>query len=242
MHAALVCAEPLIGLLERVASSLVFASHWAARKNRLATWLNALNCNAAMTQHSRLFQRNLTEFFRELLQRAMEAQAVRSSEDVEFYLVTLLEHFAHPRRRFDDRPLALDYLESFHAPLPHRYGKLKHVGDTALFMAGLFLEALHRKIVSSDYYTELGRTAYSQLARLGGAAGPRSRDLFAELADRFPELVRVLAEISFRDLFPGDEHALRAYTRWLYTRSELDAHWLMKQGLIPYAPTKRTTH
>ncbi|GBD26469.1 hypothetical protein HRbin30_01801 [bacterium HR30] len=196
-----------------------------------------------MTQQSRLFHRNLTEFFRELLRSAMQAQAVRSSEDVEFYLVKLLESFAHPPRRFDDRPLALDYLESFHMPLPHRYGKLKHVGDTALFMAGLFLEALHRKIVSSDYYTELGRTAYSQLARLGTGSGAAPvRDLFAELADRFPELVRVLAEISLRDLFPGDEHALRVYTRWLYTRSEHDAQWLMKQGLIPFAPTKKTTH
>lgn len=195
-----------------------------------------------MTQQSRLFQRNLTEFFRELLKSAMKAQAVRSSEDVEFYLVKLLEQFAHPPRRFDDRPLALDYLESFHMPLAHRYGKLKHVGDTALFMAGLFIEALHRKIVSSDYYTELGRTAYQQLARLGSGMSAHPRDLFAELADRFPELVRVLAEISFRDLFPGEEHALRAYTRWLYTRSEHDARWLMKQGLIPFAPTKKTTH
>jgi hypothetical protein len=195
-----------------------------------------------MTVNSKLLQRNLTEFFRELLQSAMQAQAVRSSEDVEFYLVKLLEHFAHPTRRLGDRPLALDYLEAFHMPMPHRYGKLKHVGDTALFMAGVFIEALHRKIVSSDYYTQLGRTAYSHLARLAGASSAHPRDLFAELADLFPELVRVLAEISFRDLFPGDEHALRAYTRWLYTRSEVDARWLMKQGLIPYVPPKGLTH
>jgi hypothetical protein len=195
-----------------------------------------------MTERPRLVQRNLTEFFRELLQEAMRAQSVQSSEQVEFYLVKLLEQFARPPRRFDDRPLALDYLESFHSPLPHRYGKLKHVGDTALFMAGLFIEALHRKLVNSDYYAQLGRTAYMHLSRLAGAGGPHPGDLFAELAERFPELVRVLAEISFRDLFPGDAHVLRAYTRWLYTRSQQDELWLMKQGLIPFAPPKSSTH
>ena len=41
-----------------------------------------------------LRQDTLTAFFRELLQEAMRAQQVRSSEDTEFYLVKLLEAFA----------------------------------------------------------------------------------------------------------------------------------------------------
>jgi hypothetical protein len=191
---------------------------------------------------SALVQRNLTEFFRELLQGAMRTQEVRSSEDTEFYLVKLLETFAHAERDWFDRPLALDYLESFHGPLPHRYGKLKRVADTALFVSGLFMESLHRKLVSSDYYMQLGCTAYGHLSALAGGVGAGSRDLFAELAERFPDFVRVLAEISFEDLFRGEVHALRVYTRWMYTRSERDARWLLRHGMIPYVPPSRGPH
>ena len=172
----------------------------------------------------------------------MRAQAVESSEDTEFYLVKLLEAFAHPERGWFDRPLALEYLESFHSPLPHRYGKLKRVGDTALFVSGIFMESLHRRLVSSDYYMQLGCTAYQQLAALSSGTGPVRGDLFIELAERFNDFVRVLAEISFADVFPGNSHTLRIYTRWMYTRSERDARWLMRHGVIPYAPPDKRRH
>jgi hypothetical protein len=187
-----------------------------------------------------LVQRTLTDFFRELLQSAMRTQAVRPSEEAEFYLVRLLEAFAHAREDWFDRPLALEYLESFHKPRAHRYGQLKRVGDTALFVSGVFVESLHRSVVSSDYYMQLGRTAYTHLSALTGDARPS--DPFAELAERFSDFVRVLAEISFRDLFRGEVHLLRVYTRWMYTRSEHDARWLMRHGIIPHAPRSRGGH
>jgi len=189
-----------------------------------------------------LVQRTLTEFFRELLQNAMRSQAVQSSEETEFYLVKLLETFAHTERQWWDQPLALEYLESFHSPAVHRYGKLKRVGDTALFMSGLFMESLHRKLVSTEYYMQLGRIAYSHLSTLSHDVRPLRGDLFAELAERFPDFVRVLSEISFADLFRGDTHMLRVYTRWMYTRSEQDARWLLRHGVIPYAPPGGKQH
>jgi len=191
---------------------------------------------------SPLLHRNLTEFFRDLLQTAMRTQDVSSSEDTEFYLVKLLEAFAHAERGWFDRPLALEYLESFHAPLAHRYGQLKRVGDTALFVSGLFMESLHRKLVSSDYYMQIGRTAYTHLSDLSNDVGVLPGDLFAELADRFSDFVRVLAEISFERLFRGDVHTLRVYTRWMYTRSERDARWLLRHGITPYLPQTNRRH
>lgn len=185
---------------------------------------------------------NLTEFFRDLLQSAMRSQEVQSSQDSEFYLVKLLEAFARVDRDWFDRPLALEFLESFHSPLTHRYGKLKRVADTALFVSGLFMESLHRKLVSSDYYMQLGRTAYTHLSTLSDGLGAVPGDLFAELAERFPDFVRVLAEISFEELFRGDVHLLRVYTRWLYTRGERDARWLLRHGVIPYVPPSRGRH
>ncbi|MFQ5666279.1 MAG: hypothetical protein ACE5I7_07580 [Candidatus Binatia bacterium] len=191
---------------------------------------------------SALLQRNLTEFFRDLLQGAMHTQAVRSSEDMEFYLVKLLEAFARTEKGWFDRPLALDYLEAFHSPLTRRYGKLKRVGDTALFVSGVFMESLHRKLVSTDYYVQLGSTAYAHLAALPSDVGVVRGALFAELAERFSDFVRVLAEISFERLFRGDAHTLRVYTRWMYTRSQRDARWLLRHGIIPYAPPSNGGH
>jgi hypothetical protein len=189
-----------------------------------------------------LSRTNLTEYFRDLLQSAMRSQEVRSSEETEFYLVKLLEAFARPDKGWFERPLAIEYLESFHSPPPHRYGRLKRVGDTALFVSGVFMESLHRKLVSSDYYMQLGRRAYGHLTTLSRGVGALRGDLFAELESRFSDFVRVLAEISFRELFHGDAHTLRVYTRWMYTRSESDARWLLRHGIVPYAPSGRDIH
>lgn len=186
-----------------------------------------------------LADRNLTEFFRELVQSAMRAQAVSASVDTEFYLVRLLEAFAHPEHGVWDKPLALEYLESFHAPQALRFGKLKRVGDVSLFVSGVFMEGLHAKMVSSDYYQQLGQSAYSALANTGG---PVPKDLFSELSGRFTDFVRVLAQLSLDDLFPGDTTTLRVYTRWLYTRGAVDAAWLMRKGLIPAAGKREPVH
>jgi hypothetical protein len=194
-----------------------------------------------MTQ-PRLIRRTLTEFFRDLLQGAMRSQEVEPSEHAEYYLVALLEHFAHPEPDWDARPLAIDYLESFHSPTPFRFAKLKRVGDTALFLAGVFMERLERELVSADYYTSLGRVAYRHLASLqGGSMGSR-HDVFAEMSERFPEFVRVLSEISFEQLFPGEERKVRVYTRWLRTRGRRDCEWLLRHGIVPVVQGGRTRH
>lgn len=195
-----------------------------------------------MTQ-DRLIRRTLTDFFRDLLRGAMRSQEVESSEHAERYLVGLLEGFAHPDPDWDARPLALEYLESFHSPTPFRRAKLKRVGDRALFLAGIFMERLERQLVSPEYYTSLGRVAYGHLASLSGGAGGTRHVVFAEMSERFPQFVRVLAEISFEQLFPGDEQKVRVYTRWLRTRGRRDAEWLLRHGIVPVEPGGgRTPH
>jgi hypothetical protein len=188
---------------------------------------------------TRLIRGTLTEFFRDLVRSAMNSQEVESSEYTEFYLVNLLERFARPAPGWDSRPLALDYLESFHSPPPHRLAKLKHVGDTALFLAGVFMDRLEREIVSTDYYMALGQTAYGHLADIGRE---RRDSVFGEMADRFPEFVRVLAEISWEQIFPGETHTVRIYTRWLRTRGKRDAEWLLRHGLVPFDAGSRSRH
>jgi hypothetical protein len=189
-----------------------------------------------------LIRRSLADFFRELVRGAMRVHEVESSEPTEHYLVSLLERFAKPVPGWDSRPLALEYLESQHTPRPHRCAKLKHVGDTALFLSGVFMEHLERRTVSTAYYMSLGRIAYHQLAGLAPTDTATRADVFAEIAARFPDFVRVLSEISFAELFPGDAQTVRIYTRWLRTRGLQDAQWLLRRGIVPYDPGVKSRH
>lgn len=191
---------------------------------------------------SGLIRRSLTEFFRDLVQGALHTHEVHPSEPTEHYLVNLLERFAKPAPGWEARPLALDYLESFHHPRPQRMAALRHVGDTALFLTGVFMDSLERRTVSAEYYIGLGRGAYHQLACLAPdepAAGP---GVFDEIAAGFPDFVRVLSEVRFDQMFPGDSQTVRVYTRWLRTRGRQDAQWLLRHGITPIDPGIRSRH
>ena len=183
---------------------------------------------------------NLTALFRDLVRSAMAVQQVHSSETTEFYLVQLLEGFARPARgNLLDPPLAVEYLEAFNLPAVKRYEKLKRVADTALFITGIFMESLERGLVGPEYYTALGRNAYARLS----AQSPRNLGaLFDELADRFPDFVRVLAEISDQELFCREQDTLRLYKRWLHTRGQREADLLVRRGIIPFAPPTNQRH
>jgi len=191
---------------------------------------------------SGLIRRNLREFFQDLVRGAMRTHAVQSSEPAEHYLVNLLERFAKPDAGWDSRPLALEYLESMHAARPHRCAKLKYVGDTALFLSGVFMESLERRAASTDYYMGLGRIAYHQLATLPSSDAVPRTEVFGEMAARFPDFVRVLSEISFAELFPSDKQTVRVYTRWLRTRGAQDAEWLLRRGIVPIDPGLKSRH
>ncbi len=180
----------------------------------------------------------LTALFHDLVQEALEQQHIASSETTECYLVHLLERFAAPGRKdLLDPPLGVDYLRAFELPAVQRFDTLRRVADTALFVTGVFVECLDRGLVGPDYYTALGRNAYAQLStemRRGGLG-----ESFVELADRFPEFVRVLGAISALELFRSEQDTLRLYKRWLATGSQREADLLMRRGLIPVGPPSR---
>jgi hypothetical protein len=183
----------------------------------------------------------LTAFFHELVRTAMTTQHVESSETTEFYLVHLLETFARPTEAdLLDRPLGLDYLEAVQLPASQRYGKLKRVADTALFVTGVFVDSLDRSLVGPDYYATLGRNAYARLSAQPSRTG--LAELFGELAGRFPDFVRVLTEISAQEFFRTDQDTLRLYKRWLHTRGEREADLLVRRGIIPFAPSSQQRH
>lgn len=182
---------------------------------------------------------SLVELFHGLVQDAMHQQQIASSETTECYLVHLLERFASPGRQdLLDPPLGVDYLRAFEQPPAQRFDTLRRVADTALFVTGVFVDCLERGLVGPEYYTSLGRNAYAHLStemRRGGLGSS-----FVELADRFPEFVRVLGSISALELFRSEQDTLRLYKRWLQTGSQREADLLVRRGLIPVTgPTRR---
>jgi len=91
-----------------------------------------------------------------------------------------------------------------------------------LYVAGFFAESLNRSLVDVDYYVGIGQTAYGQLARSFGASA--LTEVYAELADKFPHFVDVIAEVRKRTDFATSDVS-RLYEIWLRTR---DA-WIEKK-------------
>ncbi|HLK12065.1 MAG TPA: hypothetical protein VKW76_11870 [Candidatus Binatia bacterium] len=183
----------------------------------------------------------LTGLFRHLIRTALATQQVEASEATEFYLVRLLEQFTRPGRTdLLDPPLALDYLAAGHLPASQRYAKLKRVADTALFVTGLFVDSLDRTVVGVDYYTALGRNAYARLSAEPGRAAQAAP--FEDLAGRFLDFVRVLMEVSERDIFRREQDTLRLYKRWLHTGGQREADLLVRRGIIPVASRSSLRH
>src|SRR5512147_455957 len=90
----------------------------------------------------------LTALFHELVEQALQAQGVASSETTEFYLVHLLERFARPQKPdLLDPPLGVDFLRAGDLPPIQRFDTLRRVADTSLFVTGMFVDSLDRSLV-----------------------------------------------------------------------------------------------
>lgn len=177
-----------------------------------------------------------TEFFRDLVQTAMQAQKFEpATEQTEHYLVQLLERHVRSHRELLEKPLGVSYLEAVQTSPPESIHRFQTVGDTALFLVGLFTDSFERSLVQPGYYIELGQMAYTRIADVGTKS---LRELFAALAEQFRALVAVLGEISARDLFGADRDTLRIYRRWLVSRTPADADRLMRLGVIPGEPSR----
>lgn len=176
----------------------------------------------------------LPQTFHRLVSGAMRSEGVPSSEATEHYLVQLLLAFVRPAQGdLLDPPLGPTLVAALQLPRPQRTDHLRRVGDTTLFLTGLFVERLERTLVGPRYYVALGRAAYSHLSHDCGDH-PFAHS-YAELAARFPDFVRVLSVVAERHLFGRDGDLLRLYQRWLTTRGARDAAALVRRGVIPWA-------
>jgi hypothetical protein len=175
------------------------------------------------------------EYFRELVDSAMQHQRVAANELTSFYVVNLLTGFMHFDRSASadgDEPLGVRFVKALGAEGSKQRDELRQIGDLSLFISGFFSDSLNRSLVDVDYYIRLGEHAYGSLARRGSTV---FGDVFDELSGKFPAFVDVLGEVSERSALTSNSDLLRLYERWLRTKSRRSGELLVTRGIVPNA-------
>ncbi len=173
------------------------------------------------------------EYFKEMVEKALEHQHVAAGEMTAYYLVNLLAGFALSRRTSpgdDRRPLGIRLLEALEQGGAVKTAQLKDVGDRSLFISGFFADSLKRQLADIDYYVALGVHAYVTLSY---EADSTVAPVFAELGRKFVSFVDVLGEVSEQSGLLSNNDLLRLYEKWLRTGSRRDGQRLVERGIVP---------
>lgn len=174
------------------------------------------------------------EYFKELVDSALERQRVQTDEFTSYYLVNLLCQFVRPGARAGaadaEQPLALRLQRALESGGAEQRARLRDLGDFSLFTSGFFSDSLQRRSVDVDYYVSMGEYAYGSLSRNDEDA---FSDVFADLARRFVGYVDVLADISERTAVTSCNDVLRLYEKFLRTGSIRDCQKLIERGIVP---------
>jgi hypothetical protein len=173
------------------------------------------------------------EYFKELVETAIEHQHVAVRDVTSFYLVNLLTGFVQFDRSSAtgvDEPLGIRLARALQTGGSRQRNGLREVGDLSLFISGFFADSLTRSLVDVDYYIQLGEVAYGSLAR---QADPTLADVFDELAEKFTACVDVLSEVSERSALASNSDVLRLYEKWIRTRSRRSGDLLVERGIVP---------
>ncbi|HEY5602680.1 MAG TPA: hypothetical protein VIM41_06190 [Gammaproteobacteria bacterium] len=192
-----------------------------------------------ITNHS------LQEYFFYSVNAAVKNQRIDTSEETIYYLVNLLTAFSRSEGLFvynEDgvslKPLALMYTDAVSEIAPkERIRILQKLGDTALFISGVFSDSLNNKLVDVDYYIAMGGNAYSHLSASmrGYFRNAAAQPLFEELTAKFVDFVDVLSEVTENKLFASDYDIMRLYEVWMRTGSRRTESILKKLGITPVA-------
>ena len=162
-----------------------------------------------MERHVELREQTTVEYFKEQVESALVRQHLQAGDLTEYYLVNLLCRYVRPD--FADlehgEPLAVRLARALQTGGSEQRARLRSLGDFSLFTAGFFSDSFNRSLVDIDYYMQLGERAYGSLARQDDALG----DVFDELADKFPALVDVLAEVSESTALGSNADVMRLY-------------------------------
>lgn len=181
--------------------------------------------------------------FAQLVACALGKAEIEPSPMATAYLVELLdERIRAPEPEIDTAPaLASELLTAQQDCGTPRIRRMRSLGDRALFVSGFFGDSLARKLVDIDYYRQIGRTAYGDVASglSSRGSGRNWSRLYGELSSRFGEFVDVLAEIGDQSRPDRSPDVLRLHERFLLTGSQRDRQRLIECGQQPPDPRSR---
>ena len=156
-----------------------------------------------------------TAHWHELVSEAESKSHRHLGEEVQSYLVFLLQRFLS-KPEIAVRILALDYLKGLRESGHRQFEKLRDVGDICLLHAGFFPKRARTRLVSANYYVDLGIGAYYQLHH---HTPHQQGQLFEQLYEGFVPAMDVLQTIrSFENEQPLYD-VLTAYDLWEHTDS-----------------------
>jgi hypothetical protein len=188
-------------------------------------------------------KKSLQEYFFDSVNAAVRNQQIETSDETIYYLVNLLTSFSRSEGLFqynEDgvslKPLALMYTDALsETALAERIRILQKLGDTALFISGVFSDSLNSRLVDVDYYIAMGGNAYSYLSDSMRSyyRNTAVQPLYEELTNKFVDFVDVLSEVTENKLFASDYDIMRLYEVWMRTGSKRSEMILRKLGIDP---------
>lgn len=135
-----------------------------------------------------------TALWQRLVREGAQASGYVLEEDLEAYLMMLLQRFTR-RPEMVHAIMGRDYLRAQTFDKRQRAEHLRDVGDQCLLYTGLFPGIAHKRRVTINYFIDLGRTAYFELA---GVLTQGAKQLFLSLAEAFVSLMDTLITLRAR--------------------------------------------
>ncbi|MBD1388948.1 hypothetical protein IC617_05860 [Neiella sp. HB171785] len=182
-------------------------------------------------------QQSLAEHFSTRLQEEAQQLPATLSASVLHYLAGLLGNFHQSDRLFeyDDSgalalpTLALLYQQALAATtVRHRHATLRELGDKALFLGAMFPEHYVKKGIKRDYFIGMGSGAYDAL----GSSQHHRSALFGEMAERFPQLLQLVATVCCRWSNYDAEEIFGLIERWQQGHDETQRKQLAAMGIV----------
>lgn len=118
-----------------------------------------------------LIENDLQSYFFESLSELNLQNNLDLPTETIYYSSTILKKYSQTHQLFEvhesgeirEKVLGVKLLEASDKPRNAQKQTLKDIGDTALCLCGIFNEYIDRKIVDSNYYSQLGAIAYDRL-------------------------------------------------------------------------------
>ncbi len=174
------------------------------------------------------------EFFKEKICAAISKQNIKVSEDIEFYLVSLLSGYVISQESLLDTPIALILKEALESPPTQQIKLYKKLGDTSLYIGGYFQGYFKRKTFDLEYFVAMGSHAYGALGSILRDQDRAFSDVYGHLATDFWKYIEVVAEVS--DSMSDPTHPqdiLTLYDRWSENQSSRLQSKLKQMGIVP---------